>query len=198
MSLKCILIDDDPHALFWLNDNLKQQKQFEVVAMEKNPEIGLEKTLKLKPDILFLDIEMPILTGFELLKKVHQSVLFPKVVFTTAYNKYAVKAIKAMAYDYLLKPIDLDELNECLCRITNETYAQNKFKIPNLTLVEPLTKRETEVLTLVIEGKTSAEIAEELFIGKTTADSHRKNLLEKTGAKNTAELITWAVSTYFL
>lgn len=198
MIYTCILIDDDKNATYWLAESLKHNPKLKIISIENSPVIALEKTLELKPDILFLDIEMPCMTGFDLLKKVHEAKLFPKVIFTTAYNKYAVKAIKAMAYDYLLKPIDLDELNECMERLLRDNEKKHQFKIPNLSLVEPLTKREQEVLGLVVEGKTSQEIAEELFIGKTTADSHRKNILEKTGAKNSAELISWTVSTYYL
>jgi len=198
MIYNCILIDDDVNATKWLEESIKDNPKLKIIAIENNPVIALRKILELKPDLLFLDIEMPRMTGFELLRKVHEANLFPKVIFTTAYNKYAVKAIKAMAFDYLLKPIDLDELNECIQRLLRDKEKRHHFKIPDLSLVEPLTKREQEVLELVVEGKTSYEIAEELYIGKTTADSHRKNILEKTGAKNTAELITWAVSTYYL
>ena len=198
MIYNCILIDDDVNATKWLEESIKDNPKLKIIAIENNPVIALRKILELKPDLLFLDIEMPRMTGFELLRKVHEANLFPKVIFTTAYNKYAVKAIKAMAFDYLLKPIDLDELNECIQRLLRDKEKRHHFKIPDLSLVEPLTKREQEVLELVVEGKTSYEIAEELYIGKTTADSHRKNILEKTGAKNTAELISWAVSTYYL
>lgn len=195
---KTIIVDDEKAATEWLSIQLNEIPQISLLAVENRAEKALESILKLKPDLLFLDIEMPVYSGFQLLHIINQEGLHPVVVFVTAYNKYAIKAIKHMAFDYIHKPIDLDELRECIYRLEKRNLKNQSINIPPLKLVESLTLRETEVFKLLIEGKTSKEIAEELFIGKATVDSHRKNLLLKTQARNTSELVVWGITSFFI
>ncbi len=86
----------------------------EVVAECKNAEEGIEMINKRHPDLVFLDIEMPGLTGFEMLRQIGK--INFDVIFTTAHDHYAIKAIKFSALDYLLKPIDLEQLKEAIER----------------------------------------------------------------------------------
>ena len=107
--MKAILIDDEKNALEMLEWMLQKNcPDVEILAMCDSPLEGLEKIKQLKPDIIFLDIEMPQLNGFDLLDRLgkHDS----DVIFTTAYNQFAIKAFKICALDYLLKPIDADDL----------------------------------------------------------------------------------------
>jgi two-component system LytT family response regulator len=107
--MKAILIDDEKNALEILEWMIQKKcPEVEIVAMCDSPLEGLEKIKALKPDLIFLDIEMPQLNGFDLLDRLgkHDS----DVIFTTAYNQFAIKAFKACALDYLLKPIDPDDL----------------------------------------------------------------------------------------
>ncbi|MBN2818022.1 MAG: response regulator transcription factor, partial [Bacteroidales bacterium] len=104
-------------------------------------------------------------------------------IFVTAFDQYSIKAIRSEAFDYLVKPIDLDELNAALNR-----FRQKK---ENLQIPQGwnLSEREKEVVTLVLTGKTSAQIAQELFLSKFTIDAHRKKILEKCGCNNFNELM---------
>lgn len=107
--MKAILIDDERNSLEMLEWNLQKTcPDVEIIAMCDSPLDGLEKIKQLKPDIIFLDIEMPQLNGFDLLDRLgkHDS----DVIFTTAYNQFAIKAFKVCALDYLLKPIDPEDL----------------------------------------------------------------------------------------
>lgn len=107
--MKAILVDDEKNALEMLEWTLKQNcPDVEVIAMCESPIEAVEKIRSLKPDLIFLDIEMPQLNGFDLLDRLgkHDS----DVIFTTAYNQFAIKAFKTCAIDYLLKPIEPDEL----------------------------------------------------------------------------------------
>lgn len=107
--MKAILIDDEKNALEMLEWMIQKNcPEVEIVAMCDSPLEGLEKIKALKPDLIFLDIEMPQLNGFDLLDRLgkHDS----DVIFTTAYNQFAIKAFKICALDYLLKPIDPDDL----------------------------------------------------------------------------------------
>lgn len=116
--IKAIIIDDEPDCVRVLELQLtKHCPQVQIIGATSNPEDGLVMLLKTPPDILFLDIEMPRLNGFDLLEKAGD--LSFQVVFTTAYDRYAVRAFKFSALDYLLKPIDPVEL-----RATVEKAAQ--------------------------------------------------------------------------
>lgn len=107
--IKAIIIDDEPSAINTLRLMLERYvPEITDLHFTSNPEEALEIIQKTPPDILFLDIQMPLMNGFELLRKV-PSINF-KVIFTTAHDQYAIQAIRFSALDYLLKPIDADEL----------------------------------------------------------------------------------------
>ena len=135
---KTILIDDEQLARQRIKRLLNAYKELDIIAEAENGAEGLALIEELKPDLIFLDIEMPILNGFEMLSKLkHQ----PKVVFTTAYDQYAIKAFEEGSIDYLLKPIELDRLDKTI----------NKLKQTNLAPVQtPL-----EELIKQINGKKS-------------------------------------------
>jgi two-component system, LytTR family, response regulator len=123
--LKAILIDDEPDNIKLLALQLRLYcPSVEVIAECSKSEEGLLKINELNPDLVFLDIEMPRMNGFELLEKVN-NINFA-LVFVTAYDKFAVKAFKYSAVDYLLKPIDTKELQEAIKKIENNQRTQPK------------------------------------------------------------------------
>jgi len=187
MNNTAILIDDEVDGLGYLERLIGFCEDIQVVAKTVIPEEGIELILELKPDILFLDVEMPRISGFELLEIIRDQGVNPVVIFTTGYSQYAIKAIKAKAFDYLLKPIVFDELKETLRKIEEDKKEKN-INISN-AITDLLSPRETEVLDYIIKGMTSKEIANALFISKTTVDTHRRNILDKTGLSNTTELL---------
>ncbi|PLX01990.1 MAG: hypothetical protein C0595_12475 [Marinilabiliales bacterium] len=186
MKKTAIIVDDEIAGLEHLSRLLNTCADVQLLASTTIPEEAIELITKNKPDILFLDIEMPRISGFEVLEITRNQGLIPYVVFTTAYSQYAIKAIKENAFDYLLKPIDIEELRITLDRIDEVVNTPNLY--PN-NLTRILSRRELQILELIVEGKTSKEIGEELFISKVTVDTHRRNILEKTKAKSTADLI---------
>ena len=108
--LKTILIDDEPLAIGRLKRLLAQYPEdFEVVAVAANGQEGLEMIENLAPDIIFLDIEMPVMSGFDMLSKLSE---VPIVVFATAFDQYAIRAFEENSIDYLLKPIEADRLDK--------------------------------------------------------------------------------------
>ncbi len=186
MVKTAIIVDDEEAGLGNMERLLGLCDDIEVIAKTKVPEEAVGLITDKKPDILFLDVEMPRMSGFEVLEITRNQGLNPIVIFTTGYNQYAIKAIKAQAFDYLLKPIVLDELKETLSRLSNNSIIGHRLNTSVASLLSP---REIEVLEMVVQGRTSKEIAEELFISKTTVDTHRRNLLEKTGCRSTSELL---------
>lgn len=186
MRKTAIIVDDEQAGCENLERLLGYCEGIEIVATTKVPERAIELITEKKPDILFLDVEMPRMSGFEVLEITRNQGLNPVVIFTTGYNQYAIKAIKAQAFDFLLKPIILDELKDTLRRLSKVNINGQLF---NSGIANLLSKRELEVLEMVVQGKTSKEIAEELFISKTTVDTHRGHILEKTGSRSTSELM---------
>ena len=113
-TLKTIIIDDERLARAELTKLLTLHPQIEIIAEANNVDIALEKIELLNPDLIFLDIQMPGKTGFELLGQLSKA---PHVIFTTAYDEYAIQAFAVNALDYLLKPIDPNRLAESIIKL---------------------------------------------------------------------------------
>jgi two-component system LytT family response regulator len=109
--INTIIVDDERLAREGLKNMLKEFPEIQIVAEASNVDEALEMIDKLKPQLLFLDINMPEKTGFDLLEELIET---PVVIFTTAYNEFAIKAFEINAIDYLLKPIGNDRLREAV------------------------------------------------------------------------------------
>ncbi|OEK02760.1 DNA-binding response regulator [Roseivirga sp. 4D4] len=114
--MRALIIDDERLARKELTNLLQEYPEIEIVGEAVNAEDAEEKIQSLQPDLLFLDIQMPGKTGFELLETLDS---VPDVVFTTAYDEYALKAFDFNALDYLLKPIEPDRLKETITKLIN-------------------------------------------------------------------------------
>lgn len=126
---KTIIIDDEQLARQRTKRLLKEFDEVDIIAEAANGAEGLEIIESLKPDLVFLDIEMPILNGFEMLAKLkHQ----PKVVFTTAYDQYAIKAFEEGSIDYLLKPIELERLDKTIKKLKQTNLAPAQVPLEEL------------------------------------------------------------------
>lgn len=123
--MKAIIIDDERLARAEMQNLLSEYKDLEIVAEAKNAEEGIELIKEHKPDVIFCDVQMPGMNGFEMVKKLEE---IPKVVFVTAFDEHAIKAFEVNALDYLLKPVDPDRLNETvekLLKLDDEDYGNN-------------------------------------------------------------------------
>ena len=114
MKLRAYLVDDEPLALERLRRLLENTGRVEVTGFTTKPEEAVAALTEDPPDVCFLDIQMPRLTGFEVLAKLANQ---PIVVFTTAYDKYALKAFGVSAADYLLKPVEPETLTRALNQV---------------------------------------------------------------------------------
>ncbi|MGJ3236628.1 LytR/AlgR family response regulator transcription factor [Marivirga sp.] len=119
--MKVLIIDDERLARKELSTLLAEYKDIEILGEAANADEAEEMIDKLNPDLIFLDIQMPGKTGFELLESLEKT---PKVIFTTAYDEYALKAFEFNALDYLLKPIEPKRLTESINKIRKEVEAQ--------------------------------------------------------------------------
>lgn len=116
--MKALIVDDERLARLELRRLLAAHPEIAIVGEARNAEEALAQLTALEPDLLFLDIQMPGMNGFELLEKIEGDV--PRVIFTTAYDEYAVRAFEVNALDYLLKPIAHERLARALARIPAE------------------------------------------------------------------------------
>ena len=125
---KAIIIDDELSSLQNLQQKLAEFcPTVTVVATAQKPEDAILLINHHKPDVIFLDIEMPKMNGFEMLNNIKEKSF--QIIFTTAYDQYAIKAIKYAAFDYLLKPVDIEELKTAVSRAGNTETQQTKKQI---------------------------------------------------------------------
>ncbi|MCZ4693524.1 DNA-binding response regulator [Ancylomarina euxinus] len=125
-----LVVDDEDKARAVLHKLLQLVEPYCQVTEANSAEQGITRYLEFQPDLIFLDIEMPHKNGFELVQELILSGESPRVVFITAFNQYAIQAIKASALDYLLKPINENDLKQCINRaklIDNNKKDKNKL-----------------------------------------------------------------------
>ncbi len=114
MKFRTVIAEDEPHSLERLKDLLKAFEKIQIVGEAVDGFDAIEKIESLKPDLVFLDIQMPGATGFEVLEKINQK---PTIIFVTAYDSYAIKAFEAKALDYILKPTSKERLAQTVNRV---------------------------------------------------------------------------------
>ena len=149
-KIKCLIIDDDPFILDLLQDKLSQYfPDVEVLSTASGGREGLEKIKTHQPELIFLDVEMADMTGFELL--VQLSEINFQVIFITSYSHYAIKAIRFNALDYLLKPIDLGELKSAIKRYKSNSNSTSR----------------KENMSLALRNSTMNNVADHMLILKT-------------------------------
>lgn len=120
-EFKSIIIDDERLAREELKSVLTDFTEISVIGEAQNGDEGIEQINKLNPDLIFLDVNMPGMTGFEMLKKLES---IPRVIFITAYDEFALKAFEVNALDYILKPIDPDRLSEAIEKLKEREEAE--------------------------------------------------------------------------
>jgi len=183
--LKTILIDDEALALSRLRRLLsKHSDVFQIVSEAQNGAEGLLEIDKHRPDVIFLDIEMPLLNGFEMLAKL---TTMPLVVFSTAYDQYAIRAFEENSVDYLLKPVENDRLQKTIEKIRNITqsgshaghnpYSENLIKLleemkPKKEIFSLSVKSGDRILLIPLTEITHFE-AEEKYVFLNTLDGQK-------------------------
>ncbi len=158
MAIKTIIVDDEPLAREKLRGFLERESDVEIVGECRDGREALETIEAEKPDLVFLDVQMPEMDGFEVLENLEPDAL-PTVIFVTAYDQYALKAFDVHAVDYLLKPFDRQRFGEALGRARSEHERQQVGDVKRQLLAllqEVESRRETYPTRLVI--KTSGRV----------------------------------------
>lgn len=133
-NIRALIVDDEENARILLNKLLEETVLFEDIRSAQSVDEAYSALDQFEPDIIFLDIKMPGKDGFAFVRSLPQKEKIPKIVFVTAFDQFAIQAIKSQAFDYLLKPVDRKELRQCLLRFIEKkneiNSAENSSKPP--------------------------------------------------------------------
>jgi len=206
MSIRVLLADDQAIFLEGLETLLSSQKDIQVVGQAADGQEAVDLALELHPDVILMDIQMPVLDGIGATRRVKQSLPECRVIALTTFDDKEIvfNALRAGAVGYLLKDVGSVQLADSIRRtargesildpsVTAKVVAEFSRVSSLVTatqpevLAEPLSEREVEVLRLVTAGLSNREIAMRLFISPGTAKSHIHNLCSKLGAHNRTE-----------
>jgi len=180
-KITAIIVDDEPHAREALRIALAKHDMFEIIAECENGLQAVKAVNELKPDVMFLDIQMPKLDGFDVLELLGDQA--PFIVFVTAYDEYAVQAFEANAVDYLLKPIDPARLDKSVRKIVERSTSNGSPSIADV-LTEAVRENEllqrilvrdgSEVHVLPVDSIYYIESANDYVAIQTEASTHIK------------------------
>ena len=148
-KLKAIIVDDEELARQGLSMRIEQYEDLEIVAECRNGKEAIAAIIEYEPDVVFLDIQMPGMTGFEVINEV-QSDVMPMVIFVTAYDAFAIDAFKVHAIDYLLKPVEGERLARAIDRTKQQR--EQKIAVPE--------KQKLLELAVSLTGKSASAIGE--------------------------------------
>jgi DNA-binding NarL/FixJ family response regulator len=204
-----LLVDDHQLVIDGYRSMLSAQEAFLVCGEAINGQQALDM-VNANPELYHLiitDVTMPVMGGIELCKRIKSKFSHIKVIVLSMHNNISIvkDALNAEADGYVLKNIGQDEFLAAIERVMEEGsyFSQeilpiilNQYKKTNNPVNQnPLSQREREVLELIIQELTSKEIADKLFISKQTVDTHRMNIMQKTGCKSLVGLIKYSIQT---
>lgn len=208
MSVTILLVDDHRMMREGLRLVLDQESEFKVAGEAANGRDAVVLAEQLKPDIVIMDIGMPDLNGIDATREIRRISPTSRIVALSTYSdkRYVLGMLEAGASGYVLKNAAAEELVHAIQQIVRgQKYLSpeltstviNVYLQRMLTATPPvgqiLSPRERETLQLLAEGKTSKEIAAQLFISVKTVDMHRQNLMNKLGLRSVAELTKYAI-----
>ncbi|MDD9784482.1 response regulator transcription factor [Priestia megaterium] len=202
---RILIVDDHAHAREGIRDILEEYEDFIIVGEGTNGQEAMELTEKLMPDIVLMDIGMPVMNGLEATKQIKLQFPYVKIVVITVSDDITdlFDALKKGAQGYLLKNLQSEVWYDYLRAFALDEVPMSKeiaFQIlkefPHETSITkpdtPLSARELEVLRLVAKGLSNRDISAQLFISEHTVKSHLKNILSKLHLENRVQLTSYA------
>lgn len=208
-KIQIIIADDHPIFRSGLKQIIEEDEGIDIIGFAENGEKALDKIDELNPEIALLDIDMPKMTGLQVLKELKKSKSSTKVIFLTVFSSEDIfdEAMELGVSGFVLKDCAVNDIVECIYKVADDNYyispsisnllVSRRDKIKKLEKERPnlmaLTKTELTILKSISEGKTSKEIADELFISYKTVENHRSNMSSKLGLKGSFSLIKFAL-----
>lgn len=206
-KIKIIIVDD--HQMF--RDGIKlalnEEEEFDIIGEAGNGHELFELMKKQEPDLVITDISLPDISGIDISERLNKEYPAIKVLVLSMHSneEFIYKALIAGADGYLPKETSISELTKAIIKINSGKDYFNKdisdklihaFKKKNHTKNETentLTKREKEIIRLIVEGLSNKEIADQLFISIRTVDTHKNNIMHKLHLKSSVELVKYAI-----
>jgi DNA-binding NarL/FixJ family response regulator len=200
MRVRLLLGDD--HSLILDGLRAALQQQYEIVGLAKDGRALVQAAERLKPDLVIVDISMPLLNGFEAAKQIKESLPSVKIIFLSQHLNpaYLKHALKLGASGYVLKSGATEELQQAIGEVfRGRTYITPAFGEETIARLwnrsgeiseesEDLTDRQREILQLIVEGRGNKEIADIIHVSVKTVEFHRARIMAKLGVKTVAEL----------
>lgn len=196
MSVNTIFIADDHQIVIdglqlLLNDN----DRFKIIGSANDGETALKHIIKLNPDVVLLDLKMPEKDGLQVILHLKNQGITSKIIMLSMHGdrRFIIDAKHYGADAFLLKNVGKAELILTIEKVLNGEQVFTKFPELSSNDNSVLTPRELEVIELIVNGLTSNQIAESLNLSHYTIETHRKNIVRKTGAKNSASLVKYVM-----
>ncbi|GGG51696.1 DNA-binding response regulator [Croceivirga lutea] len=203
IKIRVVIVDDHPLVIEGLKSLLKGHKDIKVEACCTTGNEALEFLKQHQADIVLLDINLPDVSGTEICKVIANEYENTFVIGLSTYGERSIinQMISNGAKGYLLKNVTESELVEAISKVYRGHYyygieiqkAMANTIFHTMGNTPRLTKREKQILKLIVSGKTTNKIADELFISPLTVETHRRNLMKKMDASNTASLVKIAI-----
>ena len=200
-QIRILIVEDQRIVREGLRAVLEDEPEIAIVGEAADGQAALEQFARLRPDVVLMDLQMPVVDGPEATRRIRELAPEARILVLTTYatDEFIVKALRAGAQGYLLKDASADELLGAI----RSVHAGQTLLAPAVAArlvqgvsagpAEALTPRELEVLTLVGQGRSNGEIAAQLAISPRTAKVHVQNILGKLGATNRTEAVSIAV-----
>lgn len=204
MPIKVLLVDDHSVVRQGLRMFLNLEEGLEVVGEAENGAEALERIGELRPDVVLMDLMMPVMDGIEAIEKAKSQYPDVELVALTSVleDRSVVKAVKAGAIGYLLKDTEAEELCKSIkaaaagkVQLSPEASTRLMKALQSGDPLEELTERERETLVALSQGKSNKDIADELFVTEKTVKTHVSNILSKLGVKSRTQAALYAWQT---
>jgi DNA-binding NarL/FixJ family response regulator len=205
--IRIMVVDDQDLFCKALATLLSSEADFQVVGSAQNGEEAVRQAVNLRPDVILMDLRMPLMDGVVATRRLHALLPNVRVIVLTTFDEDEdiYLALKAGAMGYLLKDVSSDELNQAIriaakgeyiltpsitARVVTEFTKQNRVKrSENESLSDPLSARELEILGLVAQGNSNKEIADTLVISEGTVKNHLSRILDKLEVKDRLQAV---------
>lgn len=209
-TIKVMIVDDHPIVIDGLKSSLAEIKNMVVIADANNGSDAIDLLSKTPADIVLMDIEMPVMNGWDSTKIITSRFPKTRVIALTTFSEKAIvkKMLNAGASGYILKNVKKQTLIDAIIAVHNgEKYFCSEISFVMLkpsteeiifqkkqnSSVNLLSSREVETIRLIASGLTNAETGEKLFISPKTVKTHRENIMKKLGLHNVVELVRFAI-----
>ncbi|WGW01651.1 response regulator transcription factor [Vibrio sp. YMD68] len=202
--IRVVIVDDHQVVLDGFIARLELEKDIEVIGTASNGIEAIDKVRDLKPDVVLMDVSMPLMNGIDSTRLIREESPDAKILMLTMHDQreYIMKVMQAGAVGYMLKEITAEKMVQAIKTVNQgstyfcETATQTLFSenvIPSSSTVSPLSRREEAVLKLVAQGNSSKKVALLLDISCRTVETHRQNIKHKLGLNSTVELAKYAI-----